>query len=204
MKMRLNGLNIGFAMCGSFCTFEKALDQIKEILGNGASIIPIMSETAADTDTRFGEARDFIRIIEGLTGHNVICQIEEAEKIGPNNLVDIIVIAPCTGNTLAKLARGITDTTVLMAVKGHIRNNKPVCIAISTNDALGINLENIGKLLNIKNIYFVPFGQDNPVSKPKSMTADFERIVETIEAALKKEQIQPVISGNNHNSDMSK
>jgi len=191
--MEWNKLKIGVAICGSYCTFDDIVTQIEMIRDAGADILPIMSENAASKDTRFGTASSFKKKILELTGKQIICTIEEAEKVGPNNMVDIIIIAPCTGNTLAKLANGITDTSVLMAVKGHMRNNKPVVISVSTNDALGFNLENIGKLLNAKNIYFVPFRQDNFAAKPKSMIAHSRLIMPTIQKALAGEQIQPVI-----------
>ncbi len=191
--MDWNGFKIGVAMCGSFCTFQDILTQLEALVKAGADVLPIMSENAASKDTRFGAAADFRAKIRELTGKEIILTIEEAEKVGPNNMVDLIAIAPCTGNTLAKLANGITDTAVLMAVKGHMRNNKPVVISVSTNDALGFNLQNIGKLLNAKNIYFVPFRQDNFSAKPKSMIALTGLIMPTVEKALVGEQIQPVI-----------
>jgi len=188
------GLRIGVAMCGSYCTFEETIQQIRKLVEHGADVLPIMSENAVGYDTRFGTSKYFMRLLERITGKEIICTLCEAEKVGPQDMADIILVMPCTGNTLAKLANGITDTAVLMAVKGLMRNNKPICIAISTNDALGLNLENIGKLLNIKNIYFVPFNQDNHESKPKSMTANIELVIPTIEKAIKKEQIQPIIN----------
>jgi len=195
MGTDFRGIRIGVAVCASFCTFGQAVGVIRELKTKGAEIIPIMSENAAKNDTRFGSAAQFINEIEGISERKVIKTLQEAEKVGPQNMADLILIMPCTGNTLAKLANGITDTSVLMATKGHMRNNKPVCIAISTNDALGLNLENIGKLLNTKNIYFVPFRQDNSAAKPKSMAARFDLAVPAIEGAFAGEQIQPIILG---------
>ena len=191
--MKLSECNIGFAITGSFCTFDKIKSQIKILKDEGADITPIFSFNTYNMDTRFTKAKDFIDEIKQITGKEGMSTIQQAEAIGPNKLFDVLVIAPCTGNTMAKLANGITDTPVLMAAKAHLRNNRPLVISISTNDALGINLQNIGKLMIMKNIYFVPFGQDDYIKKPNSMIADVERIKETVEAAMKKEQIQPVI-----------
>ncbi len=159
----------------------------------GANVIPIFSFSAQTCDTRFGSARDFVDGICEITENEGIKTLCQAEPIGPNNFLDIMVIAPCTGNSAAKLCNGITDTPVLMAAKAHMRNGKPLVLAISTNDALGVNFKNIGTLMNMKNIYFVPFGQDNPKSKPNSMIAKMELIPETIEMAMKGKQIQPII-----------
>ena len=160
-------------------------------------MLPIFSFNAASVNTRFGNAAEFVAEIEEITHHTAIKTIEDAEPIGPKNLVDIMIIAPCSGNTLAKLSNGITDTPVLMAAKAHIRNNKPLVIAVSTNDALGLNLKNIGTLLNTKGIYFVPFGQDNCKGKPKSMIAATDLMIPTLEQALDGIQIQPVIHDPN-------
>lgn len=191
--MNLKGLNIGYCMCGSFCTLEKSINEIKKLIEFGGKIIPIMSYSVLNTDTRFGTAKFFTDSVEEMTGEKIIKTIEDAEPIGPKNFIDIMVISPCTGNTLAKLNKGIVDTPVLMAVKAHIRNNKPVLIALATNDALGANLENIGGLMNKKNFYFVPFRQDDYIKKPKSMIADFEKIADSIKEAVKGNQIQPII-----------
>lgn len=185
-------MNIGFAVCGSYCTFSKVFP-ILELLSRDYSVTPIFSETAYTTDTRFGAAREYIELAEEICGTSSIHTIPQAEPIGPKKLFDILVIAPCTGNTLAKLAHGIADTTVTMAAKSHLRNGRPVLIAVSTNDALGAAAENIGKLLARKYYYFVPFRQDDPKGKPRSMVADFSAIPQALEAALEGRQIQPVI-----------
>ena len=184
---------IGFAITGSFCTHEKIKKSLKSLHENGYDIFPIVSFNTASMDSRFGKCADFLSDIEEITGKENIKSIQNAETIGPGNFLDALVIAPCTGNTLAKLANGITDSPVLMAAKAHLRNEKPLIIAISTNDAMGMNFQNIGKLYNIKNIYFVPFFQDDPVKKPCSLIAKFDLIENTIEAALKGGQLQPVI-----------
>lgn len=183
---------IGFAMCGSFCTFSKALPQMRQLVDSGYKIVPIMSNTAYTTDTRFGKAEDFISEIEEITGNKIIFTIPQAEPIGPKKMCDIIVIAPCTGNTLAKIAHAITDTSVTMAVKSHLRILRPVVISIASNDALGATAQNIGKLLNTKNIYFTPMSQDDPDLKPNSLVAHFDLLEETIEYALEGKQIQPI------------
>ncbi|MBU5475730.1 dipicolinate synthase subunit B [Eubacterium sp. MSJ-21] len=185
--------HLGFAITGSFCTFEKIKKQIELLRDEAASITPIFSQHAYELDTRFAEAKSFVKEIETITGKSAIHTIQGAEPVGPKKLFDALVIAPCTGNTAAKLANGITDTPVLMAAKSHLRNGRPVIIAISTNDALGINLQNIGKLMVMKHIYFVPFGQDDAEKKPNSCVADMTKIAETVEYALAKEQIQPVL-----------
>jgi dipicolinate synthase subunit B len=188
-------MTVGFALCGSFCTFHKVIPQIEAIKNAGYDIVPIMSGTAYSLDTRFGSAQDFIDQIESICGRKMIHTINEAEPVGPQKMLDILVIAPCTGNTLAKLATGITDTSVTMCAKSHLRNGRPVLIAVSTNDALGNGAKNVGLLLNAKNIYFVPMRQDDPVNKSNSMVADMDQILPALEAALKKEQLQPVIVG---------
>ena len=191
--MKLEGKKIGLAITGSFCTFSKMEEAVTALMAEGASIYPIISTNVQTTDSRFGDTTEFISHISDLTGNPPILKLEDAEPIGPQGYLDILLIAPCTGNTLAKLANGITDTPVLMAAKAHLRNSKPLVISISTNDALGINFKNIGQLFNIKNIYFVPFGQDNAIKKPNSMIARTDQIVRTLEEALEGKQIQPVI-----------
>lgn len=180
-------------MTGSFCTFSKSLDILKQLIDKGANVIPIMSENAYSLDTRFGKAEDFISNIESITNHKIIHSIQEAEPIGPKKMTDILVVIPATGNTIAKLSNGIIDTTVTMAVKSHLRNLNPVVLAISTNDALSGSAENIGRLLNRKNYYFVPFKQDNPITKPRSIVFDSSYVLKTIEYALNKEQIEPIL-----------
>lgn len=184
---------IGFAITGSFCTHSKIKKIINSLHEKEYEIFPIVSFNAANMDSRFGNCDDFLKSLEEITGKENIKTIQNAETIGPGNFLDALVIAPCTGNTLAKLANGITDTPVLMAAKAHLRNEKPLIIAVSTNDAMGLNFQNIGKLYNVKNIYFVPFFQDNPEKKPCSLIAKFELIDKTIEAALKGGQLQPVL-----------
>ena len=191
--MELLGKTVGFAITGSFCTFHAIKKELQHLKQEGANVIPIFSFNAYHTDCRFGKAADFVKFVEETTGNPSVITIAEAEKFGPNDILDILIIAPCTGNTLAKLNNGITDTPVLMAAKGHIRTGRPLVISVSTNDALGMNFKNIGALLNVKNIFFVPFGQDNCVQKPNSMIAHTELIVPTLEAALEKKQLQPVI-----------
>lgn len=193
--MSLSKCNIGFGITGSFCTFDKVKGELKEIADMGAEIYPIFSFHAADYDTRFGEGDKHVEDIERIAGRKGIKTIMEAEPIGPKGYLDVMVIAPCTGNTLAKLVHGIIDTPVLMAAKAHLRNNKPLIISVSTNDALGMNFKNIGELMNIKNIYFVPYGQDDYIKKPNSLISDVSLIPATIEAALSGRQLQPVIVG---------
>lgn len=186
--------NVGFALCGSFCTFKKVIPQIEGLVKAGYNVVPIMSETAFSTDTRFGKAEDFVIKIEDITGNRIIHTINEAEPIGPKKLLDALVVAPCTGNTLGKMSNGITDTAVTLAAKAHLRNARPVIIAVSTNDALGAAAKNIGLLMNSKNIYFVPMKQDDFVNKPNSIVADFTGIQGALEAALNdKKQIEPVL-----------
>ncbi len=191
--MTLKGKHIGVAFTGSFCTYEKAFKELERLVAEGAIVQTIFSDASGTLDSRFGRAKDFVERAEALTGHKPMMTIPEAEPIGPGSLLDILVIFPCTGNTIAKLANGITDTPVLMAAKAHLRNNKPLLISISTNDALGMNMKNIGLLLNAKNIYFIPFGQDNPKTKPNSMIAHTELLVPALEAALEGRQYQPII-----------
>ena len=191
--MELENVNIGFALTGSFCTFEKTIKVLKELKKEKANIIPIMSFNAYNLDTKFGNAKQHIEEIEKITGNKIIHTIQDAEPIGPKKLTDIMVIAPASGNTMAKLANDIIDTPALMAIKSHLRNNNPVVIAVSTNNALSGNAENIGKLLNRNNYFFVPVKQDNPITKPRSVVADFEYLIKTIEFALDREQIQPIL-----------
>lgn len=191
--MNISGKKVGIAITGSFCTFDKVFEQIEHLTQAKADVYTIFSECAQSTDTRFGKAESFLKRAEECTGHAPITTITEAEKLGPNNLLDIIAVAPCTGNTLAKMANGITDSTALMAVKGLLRNNKPIVIGLSSNDALGSNLKNIGMLINKKNIYFIPFGQDNFKSKPNSMISNYNYMIAALQEALQGRQIQPVI-----------
>ena len=191
--MKLENKKIGIAFTGSFCTFEKAFTELRILKKAGADLYPIMSPASSTITSRFGTPDEYSEQIRQITGHDIIRQIEEAEPIGPKSFLDALVILPCTGNTAAKLANGITDTAVLMAAKAHLRTNKPLVIAISTNDGLGMNLKNIGILLNTKNIYFVPFGQDDSLGKPDSLKADMSRITEAAEAALMGRQLQPVL-----------
>ena len=191
--MDFSNCNIGYGITGSFCTFAKTRKEIIRLTEMGANVIPIFSYQAQSCDTRFGSARDFVDGVCEITGNEGIRSMQQAEPIGPNNFLDIMVIAPCTGNSAAKLSNGITDTPVLMASKAHMRNGKPLVIAISTNDALGVNFKTIGALMNMKNIYFVPFGQDNYKSKPNSMIAKMELLPDTIEAAMRGKQIQPIL-----------
>lgn len=176
--------NVGFALCGSFCTFKKVIPQIEALVSLGYNVIPIMSGVSYSTDTRFGKAEDFIKQIEDITGKKIIHTLCGAEPIGPKMLLDALVIAPCTGNTLGKMANGITDTSVTLSAKAHLRNSRPVIIAASTNDALGAAAKNIGLLMNSKNIYFVPMRQDDPLNKPNSIVADFTKIPETLDFVL--------------------
>lgn len=191
--MSLEGVNVGFAITGSFCTFDKIKIQLSNLVNEKANVIPILSFHAQQIDSRFGKAEDFVKEVEEITNKKIIRTIEDAEPLGPKGLTDILLIAPCTGNTLAKLTNGITDTPVLMAAKGHIRNRKPLVISLSTNDALGLNFKNVGLLMNAKGIYFVPFGQDNCDGKPNSMIAHVDLIIPTLQEALNGKQIEPVI-----------
>lgn len=191
--MGLKGKRIGFALTGSHCTIPEVWAEIKKLVEEGADIWPIVSPSVASSDTRFGRAADIKERLIRITGKRPIDSIVEAEPIGPQKLFDVVVIAPCTGNTIAKLANGITDTAVLMAAKGHLRNERPVVIAISTNDGLSGNLVNIGILMTRKYIYFVPFGQDKPLTKPNSLIAHMGLLRETILEALMNHQIQPVL-----------
>ena len=186
-------LTLGFAMCGSFCTFEKAFEQLRRTAAAGYQLVPIMSDNAYGTDTRFGRASDFIWEAEDICGRKVIHTIAGAEPLGPKRMIDALVIAPCTGNTLAKLAHGITDTPVTMAAKSCLRIGLPVVLCAATNDALAASAQNIGRLMNTKNVYFVPLRQDAPEQKPTSAVSDFELLLPAVEAALKGRQLQPVL-----------
>ena len=188
----MSKITIGFAMCGSFCTFSKALEQMRNLVENGYEVIPIMSENASKTDTRFGKAADFKNQIKHICGKEIIDSIVSAEPIGPKKMTDVMLIAPCTGNTLGKLCSAVTDTPVTMAAKSQLRIQRPVVVALATNDALGASAENFGKAINTKNIFFVPIRQDDPIKKPNSLVADFNLIIPTIENAMNNKQIQPV------------
>lgn len=185
---------IGFAICGSFCTFEKVFCEIEGLVDGGFSVVPIMSENAYTLDTRFGSAAYWRERLAAITGKSIIHTISDAEPIGPQKLLDALIIAPCTGNTLAKLSLGITDTPVTLAAKAHLRNARPLIIAPSTNDALSNAAKNIGALLNYKNVYLVPFGQDSFEKKPMSMVADFSKIKAALDEALLGRQLQPIIT----------
>lgn len=189
----MSKLTVGFALCGSFCTFDRAVEQMRLLKGGGAEIVPIMSFNAAGIDSRFGTAAQHIAEIEGICGRSVIDTITAAEPIGPKKLVDILIIEPCTGNTLAKLANGITDTPVTLAAKAHLRNERPVLIGLATNDALSSAASNIGRLMNVRNIYFVPMKQDDPSGKPRSVICDFDLTERSMQAALNGVQLQPLL-----------
>ena len=191
--MKLQGARIGFAITGSFCTFENIPEIIKKLIEEGADLIPIFSYSTDEISTRFGNAEDFRKKIIEITGKQPVVDITGAEPIGPKATLDLLIVAPCTGNTIAKLANAITDTPVTMACKAHLRNNRPVILSISTNDGLGANAKNIGLLLNMKNIFMVPFGQDNPVLKPNSLQSKNDLIIETIIEAMKGNQLQPIL-----------
>ena len=191
--MKLKDKKIGFVLTGSFCTFKNTISEIKNIVNEGALVIPIMSFNAYNLDTKFGNGSDFIKEIEDITNNKIIHDIPSAEPIGPKKMTDIMIIAPCTGNTIAKLVNGITDSPATMAAKSHLRNNNPLVIAVSTNDALSGNASNIGTLLNRNNYYFVPLRQDNPITKPRSLVFDSKYIIKTLEQALEREQIQPIL-----------
>lgn len=192
--MKLEGIKIGLGITGSFCNFSETKNVISNLKAEGADVYPIISFSTKNLDTRFYKKEEYIKMLKQESKNNIIDTIQKAEPVGPKNLVDIILVCPCTGNSLAKLANGITDTPVLMAIKGHIRNNKPVVIGVSTNDGLGASLQNIAKLINTKNMYFVPFRQDDYISKPKSLVLDYNYIVDTVYDALHFKQIQPILS----------
>ena len=192
--MNLKGKKIGFCFTGSFCTFATVMEYLKKLVEEGAEVLPIMSFHAYQLDTKFGKAKDFIQQIEEITNKTIIHTIQGAEPIGPKKLTDVMVVLPCSGNTIGKLANGIIDNPVTMAVKSHLRNQNPVVIGVSTNDGLSGSLENIGKILNRKNYYFIPFKQDNPITKPNSLVFDKNYIIPAIEMAVEREQIQPILS----------
>lgn len=192
--MIFKDVKLGFAFTGSFCTLSKVLLEFEKIAAEGADILPIISETVSNTDTKFGKAAEWKHRIEKICGKQIIQSIVEAEPIGPKALLDILVVSPCTGNTLGKLANGITDTSVTMACKAHLRNDRPLLLAPATNDGLSANAKNLGLLLNRKNIYFVPFGQDDPANKRYSLMADFDLLIPAIQAALAGKQLQPVLT----------
>ncbi|MGI5823709.1 MAG: dipicolinate synthase subunit B [Dethiobacteria bacterium] len=191
--MKLQGIRVGFALTGSHCTLGEVLAQVEKLVVAGARVTPIVSAAVWEVSTRFGEAKEINARLKMITGKEIIRDIVAAEPFGPQKLFDLLIIAPCTGNTLAKLANGITDTAVLMAAKGHLRNQRPVVLALATNDGLGLNAKNIGLLLSTKNIFMVPFGQDDPFQKPNSLVASMGLLLPTAVKALKKEQLQPVL-----------
>ena len=184
---------IGFAVCGSFCTHSRALAALEQVAAQYEHVIPIMSEIASSTDTRFGTAHDLLRKMERICDHRVIASVLDAEPIGPKKLLDLLVIAPCTGNTLSKMAAGITDSSVTMAAKAHQRNGRPVVVCVASNDGLAGSAPAIGQLLMRKNLFFVPFGQDDPTNKPTSLMGDFNQIPQTIQAAFEGRQLQPLL-----------
>ena len=191
--MKLEGKKVGIAFTGSFCTFKRVFKEIEKLTEAGAEVYPVFSDSVQTVENRFGRPEEFLERIEAITGRTPIRSIEEAEPIGPKGYLDILAVIPCTGNKAAKLANVIKDTPVLMAAKAHLRNNKPLVIFISTNDGLGMNMKNIGLLLNTKNIYFVPFGQDSPEKKPNSLVAHCEKLLPTLSMALEGKQIQPLL-----------
>lgn len=188
----MSGLKIGFGICGSFCTFHHIFPILERLKEQNNDIFPIMSRAAYTTDTRFGQSDIINKKIEDICERSIISTLSAAEPIGPKKMLDIMAVVPCTGNTLGKLACGITDTPVTLAVKAHLRNQRPVVIAVSTNDALAASAQNIGRLLNNKNIFFVPMREDDPKGKPTSLVADFSRVAESIEEAVKGRQIHPI------------
>jgi dipicolinate synthase subunit B len=187
------GKTVGYALTGSHCTLEEVMPQIKRFVDAGAKVVPIISNSVQITDTRFGKAADWQKQLKELTGSDIIASIVDAEPLGPSKLLDVMAIAPCTGNTTSKLANAMTESPVLMAAKAQMRNGRPLVLAISTNDGLGLNGANIAKLMITKNIYFVPFGQDAPLAKPNSLVARMDLIMETCEAALEGKQLQPML-----------
>lgn len=191
--MNWNGITVGYALSGSHCTFAEVMPEIKRFVDAGANVVPIVSNTLITTDTRFGTAKEWQEQLTGITGNEIISTIVQAEPLGPSKLLDVLVIAPCTGNTTSRLANAITDSAVLMAAKAQMRNSRPLVLAISTNDGLGLNAANIAKLLVAKHIYFVPFGQDNPIQKPNSLVARMDLVMEACEAALQGKQLQPLL-----------
>ncbi len=189
----MHNITLGYAFCGSFCTISQSLKELEELSRLDIRIIPIMSQTVFGTDTRFGSAEALKEKVVSLCGGEIIHTVPGAEPIGPRKLLDILVVSPCTGNTLAKIALGITDTPVTMAVKAHLRNDRPVVLGIATNDALGASAKNIGLLQNAKNIYFIPYGQDDALGKPASLVCDFKKTRQTVESALSGKQLQPLL-----------
>ena len=192
-RFLLENKTVGFAVCGSFCTHAKAMAALEQVRAQWNTVIPIVSQVVADTDTRFGNAHDLMREMERICDHRVISTVKGAEPIGPQKLLDLLIICPCTGNTLGKLAAGVTDTSVTMAAKAHLRNGRPLLIAPATNDGLSASAASIGQLLSRKYIYFVPFGQDDPEKKPTSLMADFSLVVPAARAALEGRQLQPLL-----------
>ena len=192
--MDLSNCTIGYGVTGSFCTMEKSKSCLRRLARQGATIVPIFSYNVQKMDTRFGRAKENIEEIQDITKNKGIFTIDEAEPIGPKNILSAMIIAPCTGNTLAKLANGITDTPVTMAAKAHLRNGRPLCIAFTTNDGLSVTLQNVGALLTRKNVYFVPFHQDDPLGKPNSLAADFTKLEQTFQAAWSHKQLQPLLT----------
>lgn len=194
-QQRLRGVKIGVILTGSHCTINDVIPEIKHLINEGADVLPVFSYTVDNSDNRFYRVEDLKKTITDLTDHEIINTIVGAEPIGPQKLLDIVVVAPATGNTIAKMAHGIADTPALMAIKAQLRNQRPVVIAVSSNDALGVNASNIGLLLNMKNIYFVPFRQDNPAEKANSVVACMSLITDTVIKALQGRQIQPLLLG---------
>ena len=192
--LNLRGARIGCVMTGSFCTFKPVFEAWRALKAAGAELTPIMSFNACGLDTRFYPAAEAVALFEDICGRKILNRIPQVEPIGPRKLLDLLVVAPCTGNTLSKIANAVTDTPAALAVKSHLRNARPVLIAVSTNDALGASAINIGKLLNTKHIFFVPFRQDDPENKPNSAVARFEKIPESAALALENRQIQPVFT----------
>lgn len=188
----MSKIKVGFALCGSFCTFEYAKKQIENLIDKGFDVLPIMSFNAYSTDTRFGKAEEHIKEIESVCNRKIIASLTDAEPIGPKKMTDILLIEPCTGNTIAKLASGIADTPVTLAAKSHLRNDRPLLIAVSTNDALSMAATNIGKLMNNRNVFFVPMKQDDSEKKPRSVVADFSKTYDAIMSSLQGRQIQPI------------
>ncbi len=186
-------MNIGYCITGSFCTFEKSIQTLEALVENGHNVTPIMSFNAYNIDTRFANAKDVRNKVEAVCGKNIIASIEESEPIGPKHMFEVLCVVPCTSNTLAKLANGVNDTPVTMAVKSHLRNNKPVVIGVSTNDALGAAAKNIGTLMNVRNYFFVPMSLDNPCEKPRSLVCDFSRVEDTIKCATQGIQFKTII-----------
>lgn len=191
--MTLKGKRLGFGITGSHCTYDEVVPQIQKLIDTGAEVVPIVTFTVKNTDTRFGKGVDWIEKVEELTGRKVIDSIVEAEPLGPKYPLDCMIIAPLTGNSMSKLANAITDSPVLMAAKATMRNQRPIVLGISTNDALGLNGQNLMRLIAAKNLYFIPFGQDDPFNKPNSMVSDMDLLVDTVKASLEGKQLQPMI-----------